>query len=148
MSHPWQPRLWIASLTRTSAVTDRRSARSSCSPSRACSPSRRTCLRECIRPCFAQLPRAHHLFLNSTLGNITGSSSLVSALQQANLVQALDGSRGLTVFVPNNAAFEAAASNISGATPEQVVAVLANHVINGTVVYSFQLEGDDDDDDG
>jgi uncharacterized surface protein with fasciclin (FAS1) repeats len=82
--------------------------------------------------------------LNSTLGNISDSSSLVSALQQANLVNALDNARGLTVFVPNNGAFQSAQQAIGGATPEQVVAVLSNHVINGTVVYSFQLEGDDD----
>lgn len=69
----------------------------------------------------------------------------MQALQQANLVDALDNARGLTVFVPNNAAFESAQQAISGATPEQVTAVLSNHVINGTVVYSFQLEGDDDD---
>ena len=40
-------------------------------------------------------------------------------------------------------------SAISAASPEQQTAVLANHVLNSTVVYSTQLAGDDgDDDDG
>lgn len=32
---------------------------------------------------------------------------------------------------------------ISSATPEQQMAVLANHVLNSTVVYSTQISGDD-----
>lgn len=41
-------------------------------------------------------------------------------------------------------AIGAVQSAISAASPEQQTAVLANHVLNSTVVYSTQLAGDDD----
>ncbi|PWY96988.1 FAS1 domain-containing protein [Testicularia cyperi] len=67
-----------------------------------------------------------------------GASQLATLLQSANLVDALDNSV-VTVFAPANAAIEAAMSTIEMATPEQQMAVLLNHVVNGTVVYSTAL---------
>lgn len=60
-------------------------------------------------------------------------SLLRAAVQRANLGNALS-SGNLTVFAPNNAAFQAAGLSenaISALTPEQVAAVLQYHVVNG-----------------
>ncbi len=76
----------------------------------------------------------------TTVATELGASSLAEALTQANLLETLQNSRnGLTIFAPNNAAFEAAAETIAQATPEQVANVLTTHVINGTVAYSTVL---------
>ncbi|KAN0064044.1 hypothetical protein ACQY0O_003651 [Thecaphora frezii] len=74
----------------------------------------------------------------STVAGQLGAQQLAQLLQSANLVSALDRSI-VTVFAPNDAAFQAAQQTIQGATPEQQTAVLLNHVINGTTVYSTSL---------
>lgn len=65
-----------------------------------------------------------------------GLSTLVRALQRANLVATLDGSGSFTVFAPTNAAFDAflAANNFSSIEEVPVdllTKVLLNHVIDG-----------------
>lgn len=67
-----------------------------------------------------------------------GASQLAQLLQGANLVEPLDNSI-VTVFAPTNQAIEQVQQQVMSATPEQQAAVLLNHVINGTVVYSTQL---------
>lgn len=67
-----------------------------------------------------------------------GASSLAQLLDSADLVEPLDNSM-VTVFAPNNAAIEAVMSTIQGADAAAQQAVLLNHVINGTVVYSTAL---------
>ncbi len=60
-------------------------------------------------------------------------SLLRAAVQRANLGNALS-SGNLTVFAPNNAAFQAAGlseSSINALAPEQVAAVLQYHVVDG-----------------
>ncbi|EPQ28138.1 uncharacterized protein PFL1_04465 [Pseudozyma flocculosa PF-1] len=75
----------------------------------------------------------------SDVAGMIGVSQLVQLLQSANLVEALD-SMPVTVFAPNNAAIQAAQSTIMAATPEQQVAVLSNHYIPGSVVYSTAIK--------
>ena len=60
----------------------------------------------------------------------TGSNSTV----QISVTQDLDGVRGLTLFAPDNNAM-GSISQLTGNTT-QTWAVLRNHVINGTTVYS------------
>ncbi len=67
-----------------------------------------------------------------------GASQLAQLLSGANLVQALDDSI-VTVFAPTNEAIQQVQSTVEAATEEQRTAVLLNHVLNGTVVYSTSL---------
>lgn len=64
-------------------------------------------------------------------------SSLLAALERADLVATLDGTTAFTVFAPNNAAFDAflAANNFASLedVPVDVLTqVLLNHVVTGT----------------
>lgn len=84
------------------------------------------------------------------LAESAGLTQLAMALTNAGLLDALNSSSGgLTIFAPNDAAFEAIASDIAGLDDATVAAVLSNHVVNGTVATSddIPLEGGDDDDD-
>ncbi|KAG8904060.1 hypothetical protein FRB99_002331 [Tulasnella sp. 403] len=80
-----------------------------------------------------------------TPGTITAAfttwnlTALPTALNSLNFTTPLEEARGITVFAPNDQAFQNAQSSIAGANSTQVASVLANHVINGTTVYSTQL---------
>jgi uncharacterized surface protein with fasciclin (FAS1) repeats len=69
---------------------------------------------------------------------------LAKVLNSSNLIEPLKNAPGITVFAPNDAAFLAAANVTSSLTQENITAIVANHVINGTVLYSSQLEGAND----
>lgn len=69
-------------------------------------------------------------------------TSLVQLAQQAQVASALNSTSALTLFAPNDAAITAAQSQVAAANDEQRRTILSNHVINGTAVYSTQLEGD------
>lgn len=65
-------------------------------------------------------------------------SILVSALQKAGLVSALEGTGPFTVFAPTNDAFNAlftqlGVSGISDLSAETLKPILLNHVVSGTV---------------
>ena len=64
-------------------------------------------------------------------------STLVAALQQANLVTALQGAGPFTVFAPTNAAFDALRQELAGAgnTPITVAALLANAKLADILKY-------------
>ncbi|CAE6477838.1 unnamed protein product, partial [Rhizoctonia solani] len=66
---------------------------------------------------------------------------MAGALQTANLLAPLEAAQGITIFAPTNQAFNAALAALgSQAQNASVVsAILANHVINGTSVYSTGL---------
>ncbi len=70
-------------------------------------------------------------------------SSLLAALEKAELVETLSGSGSFTVFAPNNAAFDAflTANNLTleTATKEQLEPILLNHVL-GQELTSTQLQ--------
>lgn len=67
-------------------------------------------------------------------------STLVAAVVKADLVDALDGPKRLTVFAPTNAAFDELAAQlgfadgmalVNGLTAEQLTPILLYHVTNG-----------------
>jgi len=60
-------------------------------------------------------------------------SALTNALTDVNLVDALSGTDPLTVFAPNNEAFDAISDVVAGLTPEQLTQVLTYHVVSGNV---------------
>ncbi|KAK0652650.1 FAS1 domain-containing protein [Cercophora newfieldiana] len=73
--------------------------------------------------------------LTTTLlaSNLTAA---VGALQQSHLAKTLDQQSELTVFAPNNAAFEAIGSLIADMTADDLKNVLKYHVVEGQVLYS------------
>ncbi|SPO32793.1 uncharacterized protein UTRI_05697_B [Ustilago trichophora] len=74
----------------------------------------------------------------SAVAGELGASQLATLLTNANLVEALDSSV-VTVFAPTNQAIQQVQSTVEAATEQQRTAVLLNHVVNGTVVYSTSL---------
>jgi len=60
-------------------------------------------------------------------------------INETGLLAPLAASSGLTVFAPDNAAVNAVLSSLSTLNATQITSVLANHVINGSVVYSTQF---------
>ena len=69
-------------------------------------------------------------------------TSLAGALMSAKLVEAVDSARDVTVFAPNNAAFQAIGSALPNMTTQELARVLEYHVVNGTVGYSSMLSND------
>lgn len=76
----------------------------------------------------------------STTAVAAGLSAAAGALTTANLVNAVDSTPDLTVFVPNNDAFAAIGSAVGNLTVEQLTGILTYHVVNGSVGYSSTLE--------
>ncbi|KAI9893336.1 MAG: hypothetical protein M1814_000466 [Vezdaea aestivalis] len=68
--------------------------------------------------------------------NLTAAAG---ALTSARLVNTVDTARDLTIFVPNNAAFQRIGSALPNLTVEQITSILTYHVVNGTVGYSSTL---------
>ena len=66
-------------------------------------------------------------------------SSLVGALQKANLVEALSGPGPFTVFAPTNAAFAAISSVVDGLTLDQLTEILEYHVVSGVAANAADL---------
>jgi transforming growth factor-beta-induced protein len=60
-------------------------------------------------------------------------STLVTALERANLVSVLDGTGTYTVFAPTNAAFTAAGIDVNSIPVDQLTNVLLYHVLGATV---------------
>lgn len=75
----------------------------------------------------------------ATAAELTG---VVGALQAAapDVIPVLNNATGITVFAPINEAFQSAESLIASLNTSTVAAVLLNHVVNGTVLYSTSLE--------
>ncbi|MCJ1282041.1 hypothetical protein MMC26_001364 [Xylographa opegraphella] len=68
-----------------------------------------------------------------------GLSAIAGALTDTKLVDAVDNMMDVTVFVPNNAAFQAIGSAVGNLSMAQLSSILEYHVINGTVAYSTDL---------
>ncbi|CAO1615033.1 unnamed protein product [Sympodiomycopsis kandeliae] len=81
------------------------------------------------------------LNLTATLAQSRNLTKLSAALYGANLTAPLNQSPGLTIFAPNDAAFVNATKEGYTNQPDAKLlsALLANHVINGTVIYSSEL---------
>lgn len=60
-------------------------------------------------------------------------STLVAALQQANLVSVLEGSGPFTVFAPTNAAFTAAGIDLNTISNEALTETLLYHVLGASI---------------
>ena len=92
----------------------------------------------------------------STTAVEAGLSSAAGALTSANLVSPIDTMMDLTVFVPNNTAFQAIGSALGNLTTQDLASILEYHgmpttsidhemvadvsaVVNGTVGYSSTL---------
>lgn len=75
----------------------------------------------------------------STTAVQLGLASIAGALTAADLVETVDYLSDVTVFVPNNEAFQAIGSALPNLTTEQVTAILTYHVVQGTVGYSTLL---------
>ena len=73
-------------------------------------------------------------------------STLVTAVQEAGLVETLQGDGPFTVFAPTNAAFEALPEGtlenlLKPENKEQLAAVLTYHVVSGEVMSSDLSDG-------
>ena len=76
----------------------------------------------------------------STTAIESNLTSLAGALIRLDLLDALDTTPELTVFAPNNEAFQNIGSALGNLTDEELTAILTYHVLNGTVAYSSTLE--------
>lgn len=56
-------------------------------------------------------------------------TSAVGALTAANLANTVDNTRDLTVFIPNNAAFQRIGGNLANLSMEQLSSILTYHVV-------------------
>lgn len=65
--------------------------------------------------------------------------SAVGALQITNLSRPIDTMSELTVFLPDNKAFQAIGGFLATSTVEQITNILEYHVVNGSVLYSTGL---------
>lgn len=66
-------------------------------------------------------------------------TAVAGALTSAGLVETLDTARDVTVFAPNNEAFQRIGSALPNLTTQQLTQILGYHVVNGTVAYSSTL---------
>ena len=66
-------------------------------------------------------------------------TSLVGALTTAELVETVDTTPNVTIFAPNNAAFQSIGSALRNISTDDLTSVLNYHVINGTIGYSSTL---------
>ncbi|KAI2607797.1 FAS1 domain-containing protein [Hypoxylon sp. NC1633] len=69
--------------------------------------------------------------------NLTAAEGAVNA---ANLTDSLLDTHDVTIFAPNNDAFNAIGSILSNLTSDQLTGIVGYHVINGSVDYSAQLQ--------
>lgn len=81
----------------------------------------------------------------STTAVDAGLSDTAGALMQANLVSAVDSAEDLTVFVPNNAAFQAIGSALPNLTTQQLAGILQYHgklenlnLLNAIILMTIQ----------
>lgn len=76
----------------------------------------------------------------STTAIALNLTSAVGALTAANLATTVDSTPDLTVFVPNNAAFQAIGGNLANLTIQQITSVLTYHVVAGSPpLYSTNI---------
>ena len=81
------------------------------------------------------------LSISATLiaGNFT---ALAGAATSANLVEPLESLSDVTIFCPNNDAFQKLAGTGANITDEQLAEILQYHVVQGAVGYSTTLSND------
>ncbi|KAI1390497.1 FAS1 domain-containing protein [Hypoxylon trugodes] len=62
------------------------------------------------------------------------------AINTANLTDSVANTHDITIFAPNNDAFNAIGSIVSNLTSDQLTSIVGYHVINGSVNYSTDLQ--------
>ncbi|KAF1988650.1 Fasciclin-domain-containing protein [Aulographum hederae CBS 113979] len=67
-------------------------------------------------------------------------SSLAGVLNETDLLPTVNTLQDITVFAPNNAAFQSIGSALQNLTTDDISDILLYHVVNGTVGYSSMLE--------
>lgn len=75
----------------------------------------------------------------STTAVAANLTSVTGALRTANLVEAVDTTPDVTIFAPNNEAFQNIGSALNNASSEDLTSILTYHVVEGTVGYSSSL---------
>ncbi|KAI2608737.1 FAS1 domain-containing protein [Hypoxylon fragiforme] len=68
--------------------------------------------------------------------NLTAAEGAINA---ANLTDSLANTHDITIFAPNNDAFDAIGNLVANFSSDQLTSVIGYHVINGSVAYSSQL---------
>jgi transforming growth factor-beta-induced protein len=94
-----------------------------------------------VRPAFTQMKRVDGTIVDVATGN-PALSTLVSALQAADLVTTLQGRGPFTVFAPTNEAFEKIPAGVLSfllASPDALADVLLYHVVPGAKDLRFQF---------
>ena len=71
-----------------------------------------------------------------------GLSAAAGALSESNLIDTVDGAKDLTIFAPDNAAFQSIGSALTNLTTEELAKIVEYHIVNGTVGYSSTLTND------
>lgn len=66
-------------------------------------------------------------------------TAALGAVRRAGVEDSLNAASDMTIFAPNNAAFDAIGSLVAGMTSQQLTTVLNYHVIQGQVLYSDLL---------
>ncbi|KAL8989522.1 MAG: hypothetical protein Q9169_008344 [Polycauliona sp. 2 TL-2023] len=75
----------------------------------------------------------------SSTAQSAGLSAIAGALTSAELVEPVQSLSDVTIFAPNNSAFNAIGSALPNLTMSQLASILSYHVVNGTVAYSTSL---------
>lgn len=75
----------------------------------------------------------------STTGVALNLTSAVGAIQTLNLTEQVDTTADLTVFLPNNAAFQRIGGNLANLSTEDLTNILSYHVVPGQVLYSTDI---------
>jgi len=68
-----------------------------------------------------------------------GATAVLGALTQTNLANTVDVVPDLTLFIPNNAAFQAIGTAFTNASVETLAGVLQYHAVVGNVVFSSEI---------
>ncbi|KAI0413091.1 FAS1 domain-containing protein [Xylaria grammica] len=77
--------------------------------------------------------------VTDTLSN-ANLTACVGALAATNQTQNLTDGRNVTIFAPNNDAFNAVGNVLANQTTDQLSNILGYHVVNGTLAYSTDLQ--------
>lgn len=75
----------------------------------------------------------------STTAVALNLTAAVGALTSLNLLNTVDNIRDVTMFVPNNAAFQQVSGTFANVTTNDLESILEYHVIPGNVLYSTDL---------
>ena len=75
----------------------------------------------------------------STTGVALNLTSAVGAITALNLTETLDYAQDVTVFLPNNAAFQRIGGNLANLSTDDLTNILSYHVVQGTVLYSTDI---------